>query len=103
MTVTPQALGALIKRTGIKKSETRRGTSYRYHTEGYELTRQHGKNYAFNYYRRLTLALPSEAESEAYYQRMHEAFSLVSRALTAAEISHYTDGGVIWISLEEEK
>lgn len=103
MTVTPQKLGAIIKRTGIRKSETRRGNSYRYHTEGYELTRQYGKgNYILSYYSRLTLARPSEAETEAYYQRMHEAFSLVSRALAAADIHHFIDNGMVYISLEEE-
>jgi hypothetical protein len=99
MTVTPQALGSLIKRTGILKSADRKGNSYSYHTEGYTLTRQAGTNYTFNYYPRLQLARPSEAQEQAFNDRMHHAFSVVKQALEAKGIYFYADNGCLWIDL----
>lgn len=100
MTITPQALGSLIKRTGVMKSADRKGNSYNYHTEGYTLTRQSGKRYTFNYYPRLQLARPSEAQEQAFNERMHHAFSVVKQALESKGVHFYADRGCLWIDLE---
>jgi hypothetical protein len=99
MTMTPQALGSLIKRTGILKSDDRKGNSYSYHTEGYTLTRQAGTKYTFNYYPRLQLALRTEAQEQAFNDRMQHAFSVVKQALESKGIYYYVDGGCLWIDL----
>ena len=101
-TVTPQALGALIKRTGVRKSASKRGNSYNYHTEGYQLTRQYGGRYTLNYYARLQMALPSDQERESFNARREQALSLIGKALADKGISHELRDGTLWISLESE-
>lgn len=101
-TITPQALGSLIKRTGIKKSADKKGNFYNYHTEGYQLTRQYGGRYTLDYYARLQMARPSDYEREAFQARRDEAFRLVFEALTAKGISHEFRDGTLWIDLTRE-
>ena len=100
MTTTPQALGSLIKRTGVMKSADRKGNSYNYHTEGYTLTRQYGKKYTVDYYPRLQLARNSEAQELAFQARREEALATIAQALTAKGISCELKGRTLWIELE---
>jgi hypothetical protein len=102
MTVTPQALGSLIKRTGIMKSADRKGNSYNYHTEGYTLTRQYGKKYTLHYYPRLQLARPSEAQEQAFATRRAEAYEKITQALASKGIKFSIENGTLWIELEAE-
>jgi hypothetical protein len=102
MKTTPQALGALIKRTGVLKSADRKGNFYNYHTEGYTLTRQYGGRYTVEYYRRLELARPTEQERERFQARRDEAFRLIFQALSAKGIHHEFRDGTLWIDLEKE-
>lgn len=99
MTVTPQALGSLIKRTGVLKSADRKGNSYNYHTEGYTLTRQHGNRYTVDYYPRLQLALRSESQEQAFQARRQQALDTIVQALTAKGISCELQGSTLWIEL----
>ena len=101
-TITPQALGSLIKRTGVKKSIDKKGNFYNYHTEGYRLTRQYGSDYTVEYYRRLEMARPTEQDQERFQARREEAFRLIAEALTAKGISHEFTDGTLWVSLELE-
>lgn len=101
-TITPQALGSLIKRTGIKKSADKKGNFYNYHTEGYSLVRQHGQRYTVNYYSRLQMARPSEQERESFQARRDAAFCLIFQALSAKGISHEFRDGTLWIDLAQE-
>jgi hypothetical protein len=100
MTITPQALGSLIKRTGVMKSADRKGNSFNYHTEGYSLTRQWGYKYTLNYYSRLSLARPTEGQEQAFQARQAEAFDKITQALEAKGIRYTIDGSTIWIYLE---
>lgn len=100
MSITPQALGSLIKRTGVMKSADRKGNSFNYHTEGYTLTRQWGYKYTIEYYPRLSLARPTEGQEQAFRARQVEAFDKITQALEAKGIRYTLDGGTIWIYLE---
>jgi hypothetical protein len=100
MTVTPQALGSLIKRTGIMKSADRKGNSYNYHTEGYTLTRQAGNRYTVDYYPRLQLARPSEAQEQEFMTRRSVALATISKALAGKGITFYIKDTTIWVELE---
>jgi len=102
MTITPQALGALIKRSGVMKSADRKGNSYNYNTEGYSLTRQAGQKYTLNYYRRLQLARPTEAQELAFQARHAEALDTIAKALAAKGITFTLDGSTLWIDLEDK-
>jgi diphthamide synthase (EF-2-diphthine--ammonia ligase) len=101
MTVTPQALGSLIKRTGIMKSQSKKGNSYNYHTEGYTLTRQYGKRYTFEYWGRLQLSILSPSQQDALNERRREALSTVLRVLSEKGISTRLEGTTLWIILED--
>lgn len=103
MNTTPQALGALIKRTGVLKSANKKGNFYNYHTEGYTLTRQYGGRYTVEYYRRLELARPSEQAEERFQARRDEAFRLITEALSAKGISHEFTDGTLWINLQAQE
>lgn len=101
MTITPQALGSLIKRTGVMKSADRKGNSYNYHTEGYTLTRQYGNRYTLDYYPRLQLAR-SEAQELAFLDRRAVALATISKALGSKGITFYIKDNTIWIDLGAE-
>lgn len=101
MTVTPQALGSLIKRTGVLKSHTKKGNSYNYHSEGYTLTRQYGKRYTFEYWGRLQLSILSPSQQQALDERRREALATVLRVLTDKGISTRLEGTTLWIILED--
>ena len=97
--MTPQALGAMIKRTGIRKAESRKGNFYNYHTEGYTLTRQYGKQYTFEYVGRLQMAMRTEAEREQLAERRREALAQVLRLLSDKGIQTKLDETTLWITL----
>lgn len=97
----PQALGAMIKRTGIRKSESRKGNFYNYHTEGYTLTRQYRKQYTFEYVGRLQMAMKTESEREQLAERRREALAQVLRLLTDKGIRTRLDETTLWIMLED--
>jgi hypothetical protein len=99
MTITPQALGSLIKRTGILKSADRKGNSYRYHTEGYTLTRQSGDRYIIEYYPRLQLGIRTESQELAFQTRRTEALATITEALASKGITFYTESESLWIDL----
>ena len=98
--MTPQALGAMIKRTGITKSASRKGNFYNYYTEGYRLTRQHGNKYTFDYVGRLELARRTEAEQERLAERRSEAMQKVLTLLESKGIKVEISDGTLWITLE---
>jgi hypothetical protein len=98
----PQTLGAIIKRTGILKSQQRKGNMYNYSTEGYTLTRQAGNVYTFDYYGRLELARRTESQEHALNERRREAVSKVLRALEDKGIPTLLDGLTIHITLPTE-
>lgn len=98
--MTPQALGAMIKRTGIRKSKSRKGNFYNYYTEGYTLTRQHANKYTFDYVGRLELARRTEAEQERLAERRREALEKVLRLLQDKGIKTELSETTLWIDLE---
>jgi hypothetical protein len=98
--MTPQALGAMIKRTGITKSASRKGNFYNYHTEGYTLTRQHSNKYTFDYVGRLQMAIRTEAEQERLAERRREALEKVLRLLQDKGIKTELSETTLWITLE---
>lgn len=98
--MTPQALGAMIKRTGITKSASRKGNFYNYYTEGYRLTRQYGNKYTFDYVGRLELARRTEAEQERLAERRREALEKVLRLLQDKGIKTELSETTLWIDLE---
>ena len=97
-----QQLGKIIKGAGIMKSQSRKGNMYNYHTEGYELTRQYGNRYSFNYYGRLQLARLTESQEQALNERRREAISTVLRLLSDKGIPTELDGTTIFITLPQE-
>lgn len=99
--MTPQALGALIKRTGITKSQSKKGNSYNYYTEGYTLTRQYGNRYSFSYCGRLQLARETESQIQSLNERKAEAFAKAEQALKDKGIRYTLDVHHIMIELEE--
>lgn len=100
---TPQALGAIIKRTGIIKSEQRKGNFYGYNTEGYALTRQYGKRYTVNYYARMQMARETEVQREAFLKRETEALAKIKQTLADKGIKYEIQDGTLWINLEEKQ
>lgn len=98
-----QQLGRIIKSTGIMKCESRKGNMYNYHTEGYELTRQAGNQYSFNYYGRLQLARLTEGQENALNERRREALSKVLAVLGERGIPTELDGTTIFITLPQEE
>ena len=102
-TITPQALGALIKRTGARKAQSKQGNFYNYHTEGYTLTRQYGGRYTVEYHGRLQMARRTEAEWQAISERRNEAFRLIAEALTAKGITYELQDETLWINLENKE
>lgn len=99
----PQTLGALIKRTGVMKSENRKGNFYNYNTEGYSLTRQYGNRYTVNYYQRLTLGSMSDSQRESFNERRENGLALITQALEDKGIKVTRDGDTLWIELENLK
>jgi hypothetical protein len=98
--MTPQALGAMIKRTGITKSASRKGNFYNYHTEGYRLTRQYGNKYIFDYVGRLELARRTEAEWARLAEKRNEAMQKVLTLLESKGIKAEILDDTLWITLE---
>jgi hypothetical protein len=103
MTITPQTLGSLIKRTGIMKSENRKGRMYDYHTEGYTLERQYDGRYRFTYIGRLELVIRNEAQEQRLAERRREALSTVLSLLSSKGITTELSGTDIYITLEASK
>jgi predicted DNA-binding WGR domain protein len=101
MATTPQALGAMIKRTGIMKSQDRKGNMYNYHTEGYSLVRQYGKRYTFNYYGRLQMARLTEAQEQALNERRRDALNKVLNLMMEKNIRTELEGTTLIITLED--
>jgi len=99
--MTPQALGAMIKRTGIMKAQDRKGNMYNYHTEGYRLTREYGNRYSFNYYGRLQMARLTEAQEQALNERRREALNKVLNLMMEKNIQTELDGTTLIITLED--
>lgn len=98
--MTPQQLGAIIKKTGVRKSEDRKGNFYNYHTEGYSLVREYPKNrYSLRYYQRLQLARESEAQEQAFQERKREAFEVIEKALHDKGVAVERQGDILWITL----
>jgi hypothetical protein len=98
----PQTLGAIIKRTGILKSQQRKGNMYNYSTEGYTLTRQYDGRYIFDYYGRLELARRTESQEHALNERRREAVHKVLTVLGERGIPTLLDGMTIYITLPTE-
>ena len=102
--MTPQQLGALIKRTGIRKSARRKGRMYSYNTEGYRLERQYpGNRYTLDYRGETTLAPRSDWERERIAGRERELFDKVTAILLEKGIACEEREGSLWITLPVEE
>lgn len=103
--ITPQALGAIIKRTGVTKSASRKGNFYNYNTEGYRLTRQYDGRYTVEYYARLELVRRTDSEQARFYERQEQAFNLIIKALEDKAIPYefQASTGTLWINIKAEK
>ena len=101
--MTPQQLGALIKRTGVRKSQNRKGRFYAYNTEGYELQRGWPKNqYHLTYRGETTLARETEHQLQRLDERRTAGIAVIRAALIAKGITVEDNGGGLLITLEEE-
>jgi hypothetical protein len=81
--MTPQALGALIKRTGVRKSENRKGNHFNYHTEGYSLSNQGQGVYSLSYYSRLSLVRETPEAEQSFNERQAQGLKTIFETLQA--------------------
>lgn len=101
--MTPQQLGAIIKRTGVRKAQYRRGRSFPYWTEGYVLDRGYPRNkYHLKYRGETTLALRDEFQRERLDQRAREGMEKIRAALLAKGVTVEENGGDFIITLPGE-
>jgi len=84
--MTPQALGALIKRTGVRKSESRKGNHFNYHTEGYSLSNQGGGVYSLSYYSKMSLVRETPEAEKSFNERQEQGLKTIFEALQAKGI-----------------
>jgi len=100
MDMTPQALGTLIKKTGVRKSESKRGNSFRYHTEGYSLNNQGKGSYYLTYYSRLSLVRETPEAEKSFNERKEQGLKVIFDTLQAKGLKVSRDSNdYLWIEL----
>lgn len=101
--ITPQRLGAIIKKTGVRKAVYRKGRMYPFWTEGYHLDRHHTDVYTLSYDKETTLSRMSDWAHERFRETQAGALSTICSALSAHGIKWEIDGSnTVWITIPQE-